>query len=335
MLSFKQYLREAVTPEMRNRILANVNKSKSARSASNYNENPPLKALNRQAVPPEEGLPGRGYKGSRFQPDQPVRSIADRLSGKLNALISGRQADKAAADTLQAERDVRRIYNSKGTGILNKFLGSRVEVKDSKGKVVGSEVRGGFVDALKSYDQHRAKQGIAVNRRGTIDSNVLRNLGVRAAQNMSSSATASGPNLLRTLGASVRYARTGSKLANLKIGQATTGIESAGDRLANAAVSGTEHLTTTKIDGTPVSPEDKAAAITQVAQRNRLSQTGQAAQTVGMTTTPIQQSGETQDQLRARMMADRPAPLSTSTQARINMAKRTGQIPTNLDFDDF
>lgn len=179
MLSFKQYLREAVTPEMRNRILANVNRSKSARGASNYNENPPLKPLNRQAVPAEEGLPGRGYKGSRFQPDQPVRSTEDRRAGKLNAYIAGRRADMAAQASRQRGADVER-----GAGILNKFLGTKVDVKDSKGKVVGTDVRGGFVGALKSYDQYRAKQGIAVNRSGTIDPNALRNLGIQARNRM-------------------------------------------------------------------------------------------------------------------------------------------------------
>jgi hypothetical protein len=321
MLSFSQYLREAVTPEMRNRILANVNKSKSARGASNYNENPPLKPLNRQSVPAQEGLPGRGYKGSRFQPDQPVRSTADRLSGKLNAFVGGRRADMAAQASQQRGADVER-----GAGILNKFLGSKVAIKDPKGKVIGSEVKGGFVGALKSYDAYRAKQGIAVNRRGTIDPNTLRNLGIQARDRMTANPTASGPNLLRTLGTTARYARTGSKLANLKLGQAANSIENAGDRLANAAVSGTEHLSTTKIDGTPINPEDKAAAITQVAQNNRLSQTGQAAQTVGMTTTPTQQSGETQDQIRQRMLANRPAPLSARTQSRINTMRNTGQI---------
>lgn len=321
MLSFKQYLREAVTPEMRNRILANVNKSKSARGSSNYTENPPIKPLNRQAVPAEEGLPGRGFKGSRFQPDQPVRSTADRLSGKLNQFISGRQADMAAQASQQRGSDVKR-----GAGILNKFLGTKVDVKDSKGKVTGTEVKGGFVGALKSYDAYRARQGIAVNKRGTVDPNVLRNLGVRAVDSMSSNPTASGPNLLRTLGTSARYASFGSKLANLKIGQAAKGIENIGDKLTDTAVSGTEHLSTTKVDGTPINPEDKAAAITQVAQRNRLSQTGQAAQTVGMTTTQTQQSGETQDEIRQRMMSNRPAPLSTSTQSRINTMRKTGTL---------
>ena len=320
MLSFKQYLREAVTPEMRNRILANVNRSKSARGASNYTENPPIKALNRQAVPAEEGLPGRGYKGSRFQPDQPVRSTADRQSGKLNQFISGRQADMAAQASQQRGSDVKR-----GAGILNKFLGTKVDVIE-KGKVVGTDVRGGFVGALKSYDAYRAKQGIAVNRRGTIDPNTLRNLGIQAQNRMTANPTASGPNLLRTLGTSARYASFGSKLANLKIGQAAKGIENASGNLADTAIGGTEHLNTTKVDGTAINPEDKAAAITQVAQRNRLSQTGQAAQTVGMTTTPTQQSGETQDEIRQRMLATRPAPLSTSTQSRIDTMRKTGTL---------
>ena len=300
MLSFKQYLREAVTPEMRNRILANVNRSKSARGASNYTETPPIKALNRQAVPAEEGLPGRDYKGSRFQPDQPVRSTADRQSGKLNQFISGRQADMAAQASQQRGSDIKRAYNKDGTGILNKFLGTKVDVKDSKGKVVGTDVKGGFVGALKSYDAYRARQGIAVNRRGTVDPNVLRNLGVRTADSMSSNPTGSGPNLLRTLGTSARYASFGSKLANLKIGQAAKGIENASGNLADTAIGGTEHLNTTKVDGTAINPEDKAEIVTQAAIRSKLN-SGQAAQRVGMQTTQTRQSGESTAELQQRM----------------------------------
>jgi len=295
MLSFKQYLREAVTPEMRNRILANVNRSKSARGASNYNENPPLKPLNRQAVPAEEGLPGRGYKGSRFQPDQPVRSTEDRRAGKLNAYIAGRRADMAAQASRQRGADVER-----GAGILNKFLGTKVDVKDSKGKVVGTDVRGGFVGALKSYDQYRAKQGIAVNRSGTIDPNALRNLGIQARNRMTADPTASGPNLLRTLGTSARYASFGSKLANLKIGQAAKGIENASGNLADTAIGGTENLNTTKVDGTPINPEDKAEIVTQSAIKSKLN-SGQAAQRVGMQTTQTRQSGESTAELQQRM----------------------------------
>jgi len=203
-----------------------------------------------------------------------------------------------------------------GAGILNKFLGSREQVKDAKGKVIGSEIRGGFVGALKSYDQYRAKQGIAVNRRGTIDPNTLRNLGVQARNRMTADPTASGPNLLRTLGTAARIGsnvKTGVSNAVSNVG---SGLENNSNNLANTAISGTN----------PLSQEDRDAAMLQVAQNTKLSQTGQAAQTIGMTTTPTQQSGETQDELRQRMLANRPAPLSARTQSRINTMRNTGQI---------
>jgi len=278
MLSFKQYLREAMVniPGKGNVLAGPTTKSE------------PI------AV---EGIP--------------TPSTQDRRASKLSALIGGRKADMAAKASQQRGADV-----NLGAGILNKFFGSREQVKDAKGKVIGSEIRGGFVGALKSYDQYRAKQGIAVNRRGTIDPNTLRNLGVQARNRMTADPTASGPNLLRTLGTAARIGsnvKTGVSNAVSNVG---SGLENNSNNLANTAISGTN----------PLSQEDRDAAMLQVAQNTKLSQTGQAAQTIGMTTTPTQQSGETQDELRQRMLANRPAPLSARTQSRINTMRNTGQI---------
>jgi hypothetical protein len=293
MLSFKQYLREAVTPEMRNRILANVNKSKSARSASNYNENPPLKPLNRQAVPAEEGLPGRGYKGSRFQPDQPVRSTEDRRAGKLSALIAGRKEQAAAAGAAQRTSDVQR-----GANMAKGILGEKVPVVDKDGKITGTKLKGGVFAALSSYDAARRAQGKAVRKTSYDDK--LRQIGVNAVGSMSRNPSASGPNLLRTLGTAGRVGsnvKTGVSNAVSNVG---SGLKNASGNLADTAIGGTEHLNTTKIDGTPINPEDKAEIIAQAAIRSKLN-SGQAAQRVGMQTTQTQQSGESTAELQQRM----------------------------------
>ena len=228
---------------------------------------------------------------------------------------------------MAAKAAITRAVDTKiGVNMFNRFLGQRVMIKNREGQTVGSDVKGGFVGALRSYDAYRARQGIAVNKRNTIDPTVVRNLGIVARDRMSSNPSGSGPNLLRTLGATARY---GSELKSgaADLAQRTgTAVQRAGESIGGLNSPDAQHLVTTKLDGTPINPEDRAAAITQAAQYNKLSQTGQAAQTVGMETTPVRSSGETQDEMRARMAANRPAPLPTSTQSRINTMKKTGTL---------
>jgi hypothetical protein len=253
----------------------------------------------------------------------PTPSTQDRRASKLSNLISGRKNDMAAQASQQRGADVNR-----GAGILNKFLGSREPVKDAKGKVIGSEVRGGFVGALKAYDQYRAKQGISVNRRGTIDPNTLRNLGVQARNRMTADPTASGPNLLRTLGTAGRIGsnvKTGVSNAVSNVG---SGLENNSNNLANKAINGTD----------PLSQEDRDAAVLQAATSSKLN-AGQAAQTVGMQPTPTRQSGENtadaavrmsqpqgtsslETQLNKQNKLESPAPLSQSYGSAAEIAKK-------------
>jgi hypothetical protein len=272
----------------------------------------------------------------------PTPSTQDRRASKLSALIGGRKANMAAQASQQRGSDVER-----GAGILNKFLGSPSPIRDSKGKVIGSEVKGGFVGALKSYDAYRARQGIAVNRRGTIDPNTLRNLGVQARNRMTADPTASGPNLLRTLGTAARIGSNVKTGVSNTVSNIGTGLQNNSNNLANSAVSGTD----------PLNPEDKNAAMLQAAKSSKLN-SGQAAQTVGMQTTQTRQSGENTADTQARMSQSQgissfetqlnqqrklesPAPLSQSygSSAEIakkqedELAKRTAQIGNRPGFD--
>jgi hypothetical protein len=293
MLSFKQYLREAMVniPGKGNVLARPTTKSE-----------------------PTEPIAVEGI---------PTPSTQDRRASKLSALIGGRKADMAAQASQQRGADVER-----GAGILNKFLGSREPVKDAKGKVIGSEVRGGFVGALKAYDQYRAKQGIAVNRRGTIDPNTLRNLGVQARNRMTADPTASGPNLLRTLGTAARIGSNVKTGVSNTVSNIGTDLQNNSNNLANSAVSGTD----------PLNPEDKNAAMLQAAKSSKLN-AGQAAQTVGMQTTQTRQSGENtadaqtrmsqpqgtssfETQLNQQRNLESPAPLSRSYGSSAEIAKK-------------
>jgi hypothetical protein len=288
MLSFKQYLREAVVtiPGKGNVLARPTTKSE------------PI------AV---EGIPNP--------------STQDRRASKLSALITGRQKEAAAAGAAERTADVGR-----GANMVKGILGEKVPVVNNDGKITGTKLKGGVFAALSGYDAGRRARGVAVRKTSYDDK--LRQIGVNAVGSMSQNPSASGPNLLRTLGTAARVGsnvKTGVSNAVSNVG---SGLEDNSNNLANKAIGGTD----------PLSQEDRNAAMLKAATSSKLN-SGQAAQTVGMQPTPTRQSGENtadaavrmsqpqgtssfETQLNKQNKLESPAPLSQSYGSAAEIAKK-------------